>query len=121
MKSFKYILLSLIILIVSGCASSVKTVPWKVQSDPLGAYVLYQIQRDRDDEPNIDWVYLGITPLDIRRTVLSKDLRRADAFVIRVIKDGYLDQKKAWTGEQIVKEAKSKGAVYWNPRLVPST
>lgn len=109
-----------VIVILTGCASSVRTVPFKVQSDPLGAYVLYQIQADQYDDRNYDWIYLGNTPLDIRRTVNSSDLRRADAFVIRVMKEGYLDQQKAWTGEQIVKEAKKKGAVFWNPRLIPA-
>lgn len=118
--SIKFVAAAAVLLVLSGCASTVNTVPWKIQSDPLGAYVLYQVQRDKADEQNSDWIYLGITPLDIRRTVLSTDLKRADAFVIRVMKDGYLDQKKAWTGEQIVKEAKSKGAVFWNPRLIPS-
>jgi hypothetical protein len=110
----------LVIVILTGCASSVKTVPFKIQSDPLGAFVLYQIQADQYDDRNYDWIYLGNTPLDIRRTVASSDLKRADAFVIRVMKEGYLDQQKAWTGEQIVKEAKKKGAVFWNPRLIPA-
>lgn len=119
-RSVRILATAAILFALTGCASSVKTVPWKIQSDPLGAYVLYQVQRDKQDEQNSDWIYLGITPLDIRRSVLSTDLKRADAFVIRVMKDGYLDQKKAWTGEKIVKEAKSKGAIFWNPRLVPS-
>ncbi|MEJ2178219.1 MAG: hypothetical protein P8Y12_09805, partial [Gammaproteobacteria bacterium] len=101
----------MVIVILTGCASSVKTVPFKIQSDPLGAFVLYQIQAVQYDDRNYDWIYLGNTPLDIRRTVASSDLKRADAFVIRVMKEGYLDQQKAWTGEQIVKEAKKKGAV----------
>jgi len=40
--------------------------------------------------------------------------------MIRVVKEGYHHQQKAWTGEQLVDESKSKGAVFWNPRLVPS-
>ena len=106
---------------MAGCASSIRTVPFKVQSDPLGAVVLYQIQADIEDERNYDWIYLGLTPVDIRRAVEKSDLKRADAFVLRVMKEGYLDQRKSWTGEQLVKEAKSKGAVFWNPRLVPSS
>ena len=118
--NIKNLSLAILLVVMSGCASSVKTVPFKVQSDPLGAYVLYQVQADQNDEQNYDWIYLGNTPLDIRRTVASRDLKRADAFVIRVMKEGYLDQRKAWTGEQIVKEAKKKGAVFWNPRLIPA-
>ena len=119
LHSIKVLSIAIALTAIAGCASSVKTVPFKVQSDPLGAYVLFQVQADQHDEQNYDWIYLGNTPLDIRRTVASRDLKRADAFVIRVMKEGYLDQRKAWTGEQIVKEAKKKGAVFWNPRLIP--
>ena len=119
LHSIKILSVAIALSVIAGCASSVKTVPFKVQSDPLGAYVLFQVQADQQDEQNYDWIYLGNTPLDIRRTVASRDLKRADAFVIRVMKEGYLDQRKAWTGEQIVREAKKKGAVFWNPRLIP--
>lgn len=101
-----------------GCATTHKTVPLRVQSDPLGAYVLFQVQADARDERSYDWVYIGTTPLDTRRSVTSNDLDNADAFVVRVMKEGYLDQQKSWTGEQMVNEAKSKGVVYWKPRLV---
>ena len=104
-----------------GCSSTkVKTVPLTVQSDPMGAYVLYQVQADRNEERSYDWVYLGNTPLKTRLSVLKKELKNADAFVIRVMKEGYLDQQKAYTGEQMVAEAKSKSTVFWNPRLVPA-
>jgi len=109
------------VVMLGGCASTIRTVPFKVQSDPLGGVVLYQVQADVEDERTYDWIYLGLTPLDIRRAVHKLDLKRADAFVLRVMKEGYLDQRKSWTGEQLVKEAKSKGAVFWNPRLVPSS
>ena len=42
------------------------------------------------------------------------DLKNADAFVIRVLKEGYIEQVKAYTGDQLVEEAQSKGAVFWN-------
>lgn len=113
--------LAAVLALLSGCATpKVRTVPFKIQSDPLGGYVLLQVRADEEDDPDYDWIYLGNTPLDIRRAILSRDLKRADSFIIRVMKEGYLDQQKSWTGEQIVKEAKSKGGVFWNPRLVPS-
>ena len=103
---------------LTACASSVKTVPFKIQSDPLGAYVMYQVQADKEDPRSYDWIYLGNTPLDTRRAIESRELKRADSFMIRVMKEGYLDQQKAWTGGQFVEESKEKGAVFWNPRLI---
>ena len=107
-------------LFLAACGSSVRTVPLTVQSEPLGAYVMFQVQADRDEERSYDWIYLGNTPLKVRHSVTKKELDDADAFVIRVMKEGYHEQKKAYTGDQMVTEAKSKGTVFWNPILVPS-
>ena len=82
--------------------------------------MLLQVRSDAADDPDYDWIYLGNTPLDARRAIASRDLENADSFVIRVMKEGYHDQQKSWTGEQIVREAQSKGGVFWNPRLVPA-
>lgn len=119
-KLGRWLMLAALVAVAGGCASTIRTVPFKIQSDPLGAVVLYQIQADAQDERTYDWIYLGLTPLDIRRAVAQADLKRADAFVLRVMKDGYLEQRKSWTGEQLVKESRSKGAVFWNPLLVQS-
>lgn len=104
----------------TGCGPKIKTVPLTVQSDPMGAYVLFQVQADQEDVRSYDWVYVGNTPLKTRRTISKKDLDNADAFIIRIMKEGYHDQQKAYTGDQLVSESKSKGTVFWNPRLVPS-
>ncbi len=107
-------------ILATGCAPTVKTVPLTIQSDPMGAYVLFQVQADRKDVRSYDWVYIGNTPLKTRRSVLKSELDDADAFIVRVMKEGYLDQEKAYTGQQMVSEAKSKGTVFWSPRLVPA-
>jgi hypothetical protein len=111
--------LALATFLATGCAPTVKTVPLTIQSDPMGAYVLFQVQADRKDVRSYDWVYIGNTPLKTRRSVLKSELKDADAFIVRVMKEGYLDQEKAYTGQQMVTEAKSKGTVFWSPRLVP--
>jgi len=121
MNKLKAIVLAGVSLALVGCGSSVRTVPFKVQSDPLGAYVMYQVQDDAEDVRHFDWIFLGNTPVDTRRAISKKRLKRADSFMIKVVKEGYHDQQKAWTGEQLVDESKSKGAVFWNPRLVPSS
>lgn len=120
MKKFGISFLIVLTATLTACGPKVKTVPLTVQSDPLGAYVLFQVQADHKDERSYDWIFLGNTPIKTRRTVFKKDLENADAFIIKVVKEGYLDQQKAWTGQQLVNEAKSKGTVFWNPRLVPN-
>jgi hypothetical protein len=115
----KLIIVAAVLSLATACAPAVRTVPLTIQSDPMGAYVLFQVQADRRDQRSYDWVYLGNTPLKTRRSVLNEDLKNADAFIVRIIKEGFLDQEKAYTGKQMVTEAKSKGTVFWNPRLVP--
>lgn len=118
-NQIKILVVALLLIVSTGCAPKVRTVPLTIQSDPMGAYVLFQVQADRNDQRSYDWVFLGNTPLKTRRSVLQEELDNADAFIVKVIKQGFLDQEKAYTGEQLVNEAKSKGTVYWNPRLVP--
>ena len=117
---FRLLIMVIVGILATGCAPTVKTVPLTIQSDPMGAYVLFQVQADRKDVRSYDWVYIGNTPLKTRRSVLKSELEDADAFIVRVMKEGYLDQEKAYTGQQMVSEAKSKGTVFWNPRLVPA-
>lgn len=105
--------------VLAGCATT-RIVPFTVQSDPLGAHVLYQVQTPvSDDLSTNEWIYLGLTPVDIRREVGKTQLRKADAFVLRVVKEGYLDQQKSWSGDDLVDQIEEKGRVFWNPRLVP--
>lgn len=104
-------------LLLGGCATS-KNIPMKIQSYPLGAHVLYQ-ERSRVNGSSNDWIYLGATPLEINRSIRTKQLKKADAFVLRLIHRGYVDQTKEWSGDRLKAEVKEKGFVFWNPRLVP--
>jgi hypothetical protein len=104
-------------LYVSGCAST-RNVPFNIQSDPLGAYVMFQIATDKGAVS--DWVYLGNTPLVTTREYRSTQLKNSNSVVIRVMKEGYFDQTKSWRGGQLWKDAKSGERIFWNPRLVPS-
>ncbi len=90
--------------ILTGCASTSRLVPFAVQSDPLGAHVLYQsttTSGQKQGAETSDWIYLGITPVDLRREIERIALKRDDAFTLRVLKDGYLEQRKTWGGKEI--------------------
>ena len=39
---------------------------------------------------------------------------------MQVMKDGYNDQIRDWTGKDLGKEIDEKGRLFWNPRMVPS-
>jgi hypothetical protein len=111
----------LMLLMLVGCAST-KTVPFTIQSDPLGGYVLYRVTTDLDTpQPTADWLYLGNTPLQIRREIGRSQLKRADAFTLRIMKEGYFDQEKSWSGDELMSELGDKGRIFWNPRLVNAT
>lgn len=104
--------------LTAGCASQPKTVPFTVQSDPLGAYVVFQTQAGSVQS---DWVYLGNTPVTTTRNINPDAIKNAHSVALRVMKDGYFDQTKTWAGEEFLDEVEDKGRIYWNPRLVPST
>ncbi len=112
----KWTTLTLALFVLAGCAGK-RTIPMTVQSDPLGAYVTYQV---RGNESIGDWVFLGKTPLDIKRAVPRKQLKKAEAFRMRVMKEGYSEQIRDWTGDDLREEIDEKGRLFWNPRMVPN-
>lgn len=101
--------------LAGGCASN-QTIPIKVQSDPLGAYVVYQKKAEGDG----DWIYLGKTPLNIQRNIGEKGLKKNESLRLRIMKDGYNDQIRDWTRDDVDTEISEKEHLFWNPRLVPS-
>lgn len=107
------------LLMLTACAGS-RSVPLTIQSDPLGGHVVYQVQSNVKGT-NEDWIHLGQTPIDVKRTISSKQLRHAEAFRIKIIKDGYSDQVRDWNGDEIKAEIQEKGHVFWNPKMVPSS
>jgi hypothetical protein len=98
-----------------GCASN-QTIPIKVQSDPLGAYVVYQKKAGGDG----DWIYLGKTPLTIQRSIGDKGLKKNETLRLRIMKEGYNDQIRDWSSDDVDAEISEKDHLFWNPRLVPS-
>lgn len=106
------------VLLLTACGGY-RTVPISVQSDPLGAYVTYQLRSTHEDA-NDDWIFIGKTPVEIQRGIKKKDLKRANALRVRVMREGYSDQIKDFAKNDIQAEIEEKGRLFWNPRLVPS-
>jgi len=100
-----------------GCASN-KNLPMKVQSDPLGAYVVYQKHSSSSNDGK-DWIYLGKTPLNIQQSIGNRKLNNGESLRLRVMKDGYSDQVRDWSSNDIETDIEQMGHLFWNPRLVP--
>ncbi len=103
------------VALLSAC-SSTRTVPFTVQSDPLGAQVM--LKRKGEGNVQTDWVWLGNTPLTTQRQFSSKYLDNEHSFVIQVMKDGYSTQKKEWSGKQIKNASKGDNRIFWSPKLI---
>ena len=102
---------------LTACGSSSPArVPFKIYSNPPGAYVVYQVQKQADQTS--PWIYLGITPLESLQPFDGDALKRAEKVSLRVMKEGYFDQTKTWHGKDLVEEAGQRKMVFWNPSLV---
>lgn len=102
-------------LLLSAC-SSTRNVPITVQSDPLGAQVMLKLKSQENSQT--DWIYLGNTPLTTQRKVSSKYMDNKHSFVVQVMKEGYSDQTREWSGLQMKDASKGDNRIYWNPKLV---
>lgn len=102
-------------LLLSAC-SSTRNVPITVQSDPLGAQVMLKLKSEENSQT--DWIYLGNTPLTTQRKVSSKYMDNKHSFVVQVMKEGYSDQTREWSGLQMKDASKGDNRIYWNPKLV---
>jgi len=106
-----------VLLATVGC-SSVRTIHMKVGSEPNGAHVAWQV--NSKESSNADWIYLGATPVDAVRKIDLGELKSASSVKLKVMRNGYVDRVKEWTGTGFWKEYKEKDGVFWAPRLVPS-
>jgi len=43
-----------------------------------------------------------------------------DRVSFKVMRNGYLDQVKEWSGEQFLDEYDEQGVIFWTPRLIKS-
>ena len=114
-NNIKFAVLSLCIILLSAC-SSTRNVPFTVQSDPLGAQVMLKLKSEENKQT--DWIYLGNTPLTTQRKVSTKYMNNEHSFVVQVMKEGYSDQAKEWSGVQIKEASKGDNRIFWNPKLI---
>lgn len=115
-KAIRFIITAAATGLLVACASS-QTIPMKIQSDPLGAYVLMKHKGAEDAES--DWIFLGNTPVTTQRRFDKDELGSSEVLVLRLLKDGYLEQVKEWQGKELRRIGDDQ-PLFWNPKLVPS-
>lgn len=104
------------VAVSSGCANK-KTINFKIDSVPKGAYVLYQVVGEGIACQG-QWIYLGNTPLNSVRRLSERELDKADKITLRIMYNGYQDQTKEWDGEGFWEEISSRDVLYWAPQMV---
>ena len=108
-----------VLLALTGCGDKTAAVRFKVNSEPEGAYVLYQLSGTEAPCAG-EWIYLGNTPLQGIHQFTREQLRNSDRISLRVMQPGYMDQKMDWGGEAFYEEAREKGVIYWTPEMIPA-
>ncbi len=106
-------LTGVLIALLTGCSSQ-QPINFRVHTEPEGAHVIYR-------QDNLSWIYLGLTPLDSIEVIPEERLEDEHTLSLRVMRCGYLDQEKEWTGADLEREVSEKGQVFWTPRLIKNT
>ena len=102
---------------ITGCASDIQTVQFKINSEPEGSHVVLNVSGP--DRPNsADWIYLGHTPIRGVRQ-LNEDNAAGAKITLKVMHAGYYDQVREWDGESFWNEAVERGVIFWTPELIP--
>jgi hypothetical protein len=107
-----------LLVLLSGCAVR-KTVSFKINSVPKGAYVLYQVLGEGlpcDGK----WIYLGNTPVQGVQQFDEDRLGNADKITLKIMHRGYYDQTKEWDGPGFWREVTERDVIFWTPKMVPS-
>ena len=105
-------------VILTACASK-QTVNLSIYTEPEGSHVVYMVTRAETQEPP-PWIYLGVTPYKGVTIIENDAFDSNDTISIKVMRNGYLDQKKEWNGKQFLQEFEDKGTIFWTPQLVKS-
>lgn len=100
----------LFLFMLGGC-SSTHLINYNIHSEPEGAHVIYSVD-------SIQWIYLGVTPIDTVQLLDEKELKDDETFTLRAMRCGYLEQSKQWTVKSLLDENHDNGQVFWAPRLI---
>jgi hypothetical protein len=103
-------------LLISSCASQ-KAMNLKIHTEPEGSHVVYRVSNDHD-ENDAPWIYLGMTPYQGLTMMDTSAFDETDTITFKVMRHGYLDQAKKWTGEDFLNEYERETLIFWAPRLV---
>jgi len=105
---------------MTGCASSVRSVNLKINTEPEGAHVIYRLT-DLEQVGHSEWIYLGNTPYRGVRMVDESQIDDGSKISIKVMRAGYYDQLKEWNGRDFLDESEELGVIFWTPSLVPQS
>ena len=122
MKVKQGLILSLclaMLIALSSCASR-EPMKMKIHTEPEGSHIVYRIAKD-DVYEDAPWIYLGITPYEGLSLMDSSSFDDNDTITFKVMRHGYLDQTKKWTGAQFMEEYEQAGRLFWTPRLVKAS
>jgi len=108
----------LLVVSVSGCASDVQTVQFKINSEPEGSHVVLNVSGP-ELANSADWIYLGHTPIRGVRQISEDKIADANKITLKVMHAGYYDQIREWDGEAFWNEAVERGVIFWTPELIP--
>ena len=118
-KALPLLVILLSAMIMTGCGASVRNIPFKINSEPEGAHLIYKLSHPQDKSPSADWIYLGNTPFQGVRGINEDLLVDSTKITIKVMRAGYYDQIMEWDGASILEETETKGQITWSPRLSP--
>ena len=118
-RGWSVLALAATVALLSGCGDKITSVRFKVNSEPEGAYVVYQMSGTKTPCAG-EWIYLGNTPLQGVHQFSREQLENSDKITLKVMQPGYVDQKKDWDGDSFYEEAEEKGVIYWTPEMIPS-
>lgn len=102
---------------VTGCASKTQTVQFKINSQPEGSHVVFNMSGEEIKNSG-DWLYLGHTPIRGVRQIDQRKISDASKITLKVMHAGYYDQIREWDGPTFWEEAVKKGVIFWTPKLV---
>jgi len=106
----------LVLVMLASCASK-EAVNLKIHTDPEGSHIVYRVA-SQETEENAQWIYLGLTPYQGLTLFAEEAFDDESTISFKVMRYGYLDQVREWSGEQFWAEYERDNILFWAPHLV---